>query len=429
MTQPFLTASRIDLFRECRVFPSLSWTADDSTAAQAGTDAHAQALRPGGLEPPFLAWFGDEPRYEVAMGWNGQRAVILGENTNRAYDLPDSEINPMWETTLRYFGQVLLKMDTLGLSESEKLALQTLEWEIEAGMRPIAPTPLWLAGTADTLSVRNRVLSVADLKTGRGQVSGGLLPPAKSGQLRLLAYMLWQVMLDRTKDPTWTPERIRVAWFLHAEGGEPRVEDTEIDPADLQRWSLSLMANARIARDNPPPARPGEHCRYCPAFDACPAQGGAIRRLSELPMVNDAEVVTAHTAIQHAEKQIDRAKLAVRNYLSRRQDQIRAGVAQEVEVSAGKILNLTSNTRRGIDGPAALASGLIPPEAAEVSVTLDSIRSWLAKSPQYLSSLRHLANGENDRMATADDVMATLEKIGVVTQSRTSAFPQIVRKK
>lgn len=352
---PFLTASRLDLFAECAASAVLPRTEEYSEAAARGTETHADLLVSGRLPAIYQEWFGREPRFEVAMGWRpaDDAARKLGENLERSYDL-----------------------DSVG----------------------------WLAGTADALDVVGHTISVADLKTGHAQTRGSLGPPGSSRQLRFLAWLVWRCVA--AANPGWRPERIRVAWFMHqtqATGGVERwVEDAEIDPADLERWVDRLVHRAEAAQNLVPAARPGEWCRWCPCFDACPAQGDAIRRLAELPdgPLSDDDAVTAFRALAAVERQVERARKALAVYVDR---------VGAVDMGNGKKLKMARSTLRRIDARIALASGIIPPAACEVSVTQASIAAALPDSD-------------------LDEIMSRLEDAGAITIASSAAYVKVTKK-
>ena len=191
MYPPFLTASSVDLFIACGGSATMAKTQTESAAASRGTEVHAEVLRTEALPRLFFDWFGRDPRYESAIGWLPEtgEALHLGDNINRAYDFP---------------------------------------------------SPNWLSGTSDASSVVSGVLSIADLKTGFHQVRGSLGSPKRSGQLRLLARILLQLVRARRRDPEWLPDRVRLAWLMRPEEGDPFIEDGEIDPVELVDWGDRL---------------------------------------------------------------------------------------------------------------------------------------------------------------------------------------------
>lgn len=367
MYAPFLTASRVELFARCPASAVLPRVEEESAAAARGTEIHARTLVAGKLPLVFLDWFGREPRYEVALAWHPQtgEAKLLGENLQRSYELD---------------------------------------------------APGWLTGTADALTIQNGVVSVADLKTGHSQTRGSLGPPEESYQLRTLAWLAWKVAEEKKTPPScveclgkgimphptddrgepmvtcwvcegrsadpWRPKRVRLAWFMQPDDGrEPWIEDAEVAPDELEAWARKLAQRVEAAQAVVPAARPGEWCRFCPSFDACPAQGDALRRLADVdtPIADDEVAAATYRALHDAERQVERAKTALALYVERR---------GEVPMGGGKSLRLTRSTVRRIDGAQALARGLVPPSAADVSVTQASLQRAGLDPDEALDRLR-----------------------------------------
>jgi len=239
MFPAIVTSSGVDAFDACIgtvVLPRVR--GERSAAVDAGTGEHAERLRLGGLPDKVLAWFGGkEPAYEVAMAADtaldaagGRASASLGRYLDRGY--------------------------------------------------PLFPTPTWLAGTADMVRVDGDVVSVADLKTGRGQSRGALPPPEEAGQLLSLAWLT--SVLAAARRPGWRPRRVRLAWWYTSERPDD-VEDSEIEADRLFVWADRFCARVAQARAfGALQLQRGPQCQGCAAFDACPAQGGAIRRVAEL---------------------------------------------------------------------------------------------------------------------------------------------------
>lgn len=339
MYAPFLTASRVELFARCPASAVLPRVEEESAAAARGTEIHTQTLVAGKLPRIFIDWFGREPRYEVALAWHPQtgEAKLLGENLQRGYELD---------------------------------------------------APGWLTGTADALTIQNGVVSVADLKTGHSQTRGSLGPPKDSYQLRTLAWLAWKMVEASqsvsllNEEALWHPKRVRLAWFMQPDDGrEPWIEDTEVAPDELEAWARKLARRVEAAQAVVPAAQPGEWCRFCPSFDACPAQGDALRRLADVdtPIADDEVAAATYRALHDAERQVERAKTALALYVERR---------GEVPMGGGKSLRLTRSTVRRIDGAQALARGLVPPSAADVSVTQASLQRAGLDPDEALDRLR-----------------------------------------
>lgn len=267
--RPFVTSSGVDRFMLCCGSATLPTIYDEhSAAANAGTAEHLVRLQPGMLPPRVLAWFGGvEPIYEVAMATDmsldGNEVRYLGNNIERGYGT--------------------------------------------------YPSGSWLAGTGDLNSIVGDVVSAGDLKTGKGQSRGSLPPPEQSGQLLSNAYMM--IRLRQLRDAAWRPGRIRLMWWMTADRDDDLV-DAEVTYNYLMGWQQSLRRAIHAAHaQNSPRLHRGAHCGMCPAFDACPAQGGAIRRVrgfAEGAALTPSELVQAHLDCQAAEKQVDAAKRSLR---------------------------------------------------------------------------------------------------------------------
>lgn len=285
---PFLTASGIDRFDACNGSALLARVRQESRAATAGTSRHDELLRPGALPAKALAWFGGrDPMYEAAFAVDaeGAASLFLGQYIARAYAVPG---------------------------------------------------PAWIAGTADAVQVIGDVLSVGDLKTGWGQAHGSLPPPEDAGQLLGLAWMAWHVRAARAlRDAAaaaapaglqswianrgdgeirgWRPARIRLAWFVDHDG-KSEVEDAEVHPDDLQRWGVDLARAVVVARNSVPSLARGPYCTHCDRFDACPAQGDAIRRLASIPRgdepLSPEQLASAYRDLEDAERVCAEARAA-----------------------------------------------------------------------------------------------------------------------
>lgn len=158
----------------------------------------------------------------------------------------------------------------------------TLECELSLAYNPFAGTARILgsnirrnyidvseqeiAGTADLVitSPDGRV-TVIDYKTGRNPVY-----VSNSGQPRLLA-----LALARAR----ALSQLSIAIIQIDGAGGYRRDELRLDADDLDRIANSVRVTftnvmnmrALVARGQTPDVRVGEHCAYCPAFRACPA--------------------------------------------------------------------------------------------------------------------------------------------------------------
>lgn len=323
----FITASGIDRFLACPASALLTWTMrKTSQAALQGTLEHEARLQDGKLPPRVLAWFGGQPRYEVALAADlavdhtqaSLTARFLGENIGRNY--------------------------------------------------PRFPGDRWLAGASDTLLSTEDTLSIGDLKTGRGQAAGSLPRPRDSGQLLGLAYMAGLVRMRKGALPP--PRRIRLMFWLTADHEEDIIDD-EVTWDYIVSWSSRLCVKAMTATATR--LSPGAYCGHCSSFDSCPAQGGALRRLADATgrlcsaeALGPAELGAAWRDLEAAERICATAKAAL---LAR----VEAGAVAAVD--DGHALKLirgsTSRVRADI---AAEVLGDRFYEAATVTVSQEAIK-------------------------------------------------------
>lgn len=343
---PFITSSGIDRFLRCTGSASLpKVTNERSPFAVAGVEEHAVRLQREQLPRKVLDWFGGvDPDYEVAF----------------AVDILDDTTPPLC------LGQY-----------------------IERGYPPL-PGPRWLCGTADMVQVvdggaysgsgisscNDGVVSVADLKTGRGQARGALPHPAESGQLLSLAWMA--IRLRQHWQPGWTPSRIRLAfWLTHDRPDD--IDDAEIDYPTLQRWVANFRAEvARTQHHGSLRLSRGPQCTNCGSFDACPAQGGAIRRVAELSgrivggdadELSDGDIATAMLDLEAAERACETARAAIKRRVEDR---------GEVAVDATHRLKLIRGTDTRIDiGVAADVLGDNFARCATISLSQAGLRRGL----------------------------------------------------
>ena len=334
---PFITASGVDAFLACPASAVLPRThRERGAAAQAGTDEHAIRLLTGKLPPKILAWFGGrDPIFEAAL------AVDCGDEADGINSLPAA----------KFLGQYMDRGYAM-------------------------PGPLWWAGSADMLSIIDDVVSVADLKTGQGQARGSLLAPNKSGQLLSLAWgaIVLRQLRARAEGGTWTPSRIRLAWWLTADA-EDDIIDAEISYDDLMTWAMRLCRKVRTATAKH--MYRGPQCVGCGAFDACPAQGGAIRRLLDLgsdgaraiDMLTDDQIGEAFVNLEAAERACEVARSAL---LRRVEDR------GEVAVGAEHKLKLIRGSDTKIDlAVAAEVLGDLFPACVTASVSQAGLKRGL----------------------------------------------------
>lgn len=361
---PFVTSSGVDRFLACTGSAHLTKVAEDaSKAAMQGVDDHAVKLQPGQLPQKVLDWFGGrDPLYEVAMAADceSDAAVFVGQYVERAY--------------------------------------------------PSFPTARWLAGSGDMIQIEGDVLSVGDLKTGRGQSRGALSPPSEAGQLLSLAWMATR--LRQAKVPTWRPRRVRLMWWLTAERPDD-VDDAEITYEQLMNWAARFCDE--VKRSSKDRLHRGPQCANCPAFDACPAQGGAIRRMlavseklarhsvNDVSNWTDEEISTAYQILEEAERACETTRAALKRRVEDRGD-VLVGDKHRLKLIRGSTTQISSAVAADVLGEDLFA------QCATITVSQASLMRGL------------------DNMAEVADVMARIkERGGLVTASK-SPYLKVVKR-
>lgn len=175
-------------------------------------------------------------------------------------------------------------------------------------------------GAADVAAIdpENRRGLIVDYKTGEGFVEH----PRDNAQISGLAFLL-----ARTANLDEVDARI----IRLPPGEEPIVMRHVFDQAALFevvertiRAGLARVAEARgaVAMGLPPQVFQGEHCRYCPAFTACPAKTALVKALAASPEAIEAEVRAlltpentgvAYIKLRAIEDLVGRLKSAVRD--------------------------------------------------------------------------------------------------------------------
>ncbi len=379
--EPYLSASAIDRYLACSGSAHLARVRSESAAAQAGTDQHEQRLRPGWFPDNLVKWFGAMPKFEEAYG------VDSDAHTNLQTDFHGNPF-PSPPSTL-FFGAY-------------------------TGRNYPCPGPGWIVGSADARHCTSTTISVGDLKTGRAQLGGSLGKPEHSGQLRTLAYLL--LRYGQSVKPDWSPQRIRLAWFLD-NGSEVAIDDAEITVDDLRQWGDDLLSKARRTRGaTVPTLSPSSHCDYCPCFDACPVMGGSIRRLLEIaadaPLSSD-RLIGAFTLVQRAKREAESVQRAISSMLAQHGEAI----------GETHVLRLTSRKARAIDPEKGLAA-LTEAIAAQGVVDAHTVaRRCLSQTMTGESIKRGLETDD------AEPIMKLLADAGAITERQSVAFPSLVKRR
>lgn len=236
-----------------------------------------------------------------------------------------------------------------------------------------------LYGTADLvgLDADGETVVVYDYKSGWGRQDAA----ADHWQLRGLA-LAAALAYGRT--------HARVGIIRVPETGRPSFDVDELDAFDLDTIEVDLcavldqVAEARdaIQAGRTPEVTTGRHCRYCPAFHACPAQVGLIRAAASDPDALDQEIAALLTADNAAAayRRISEVKMV----LDKVTKQIET-LAEQAPIPLGgtRMLGIVERKREKISGDVALPvlrehyGADVADAAVEVSITKTRLRDAL----------------------------------------------------
>lgn len=199
-------------------------------------------------------------------------------------------------------------------------------------------TPYEFVGTADLVSVADDAVIVPDWKMGHAW----LPRPLESWQLRFLALAAARA---------YGKERALVG-FIRVWDSEPKWFFEEMDAFELEVTASELVGLvARIEKNDEPP-KPGAWCRYCPAFQDCPAQTSLIRQMASSPAAVAEEIrglLTPETAaiayqrlhmVKEAIKAVDKALYAY-------------ATEHPISLPDGRVFGPTTTTKKVISGDVA----------------------------------------------------------------------------
>lgn len=126
-------------------------------------------------------------------------------------------------------------------------------------------------GTADTVIIGDDVLTIIDLKYGKG------VPVSAQGNSQLRLYALGAV---EAYGWLYEPKEVRMVIF------QPRLDSISEDRmavADLLAWGREYVTpRAKAAAAGAGEFMPGDHCRWCKARTQCRARAEAYKKLAAL---------------------------------------------------------------------------------------------------------------------------------------------------
>jgi len=164
----------------------------------------------------------------------------------------------------------------------------------------------WICGTADAVAlVEEDAVYVGDYKSGhRPPRAAELLALAFYGVCAARAYGRSRAILEVLRiadDGTTWPDRIEL----------DALELAEVETRIRRALEAVAAADGRTVR-------PGEHCRYCPAFRACPNTLAIARELTisdgHLPELNEQTAPAAFVRVRQIEKVLQVVKKELAEY-------------------------------------------------------------------------------------------------------------------
>jgi RecB family exonuclease len=128
--------------------------------------------------------------------------------------------------------------------------------------------PTEIPGTADAVGIDGDTVIVEDFKTGFGDLS-----PVED-DLQLAGYAIAATL-------AYGKSRARVS-FIRIRDGNPKHESAELDEIDLSIRAAAIKARMKeiSARGLEQEPHEGPWCKWCPAYDACPAKQQLARALA-----------------------------------------------------------------------------------------------------------------------------------------------------
>jgi hypothetical protein len=176
-------------------------------------------------------------------------------------------------------------------------------------------SPWEIAGTVDWVGVSGSMVVVVDFKSGFGEVTAA----PRNAQLRIGA-------LASARAYGCTSARVAIAKvrdnFVWWDWAEFDALDLDAIAAEVRAMTEAVdIENKRVAGGQSPNTVQGLHCRYCPAFTACPAKMNLVlavvhdaQRGAELPTLSEANFPAVLDRLEAAEAALKRVRETVEEY-------------------------------------------------------------------------------------------------------------------
>ena len=378
MSEPITTASALERNAKCLLSALLPKVLRESADATAGTAKHA-----------YLADALDSGAPEQAL------ERVPAEYRDECASLDLSQLPAGYPGTCA--AEVAFAFDV------ETGAGRELGRGLGRDYQGLADTEI--PSTADVVALEGSdAVAIYDYKTGWGRQPRA----AESWQLRFLALAACRA---------YGRSRASVAIIRVGEDGAyyDRAEFDECDLLVTEGDVSELFVDIEIALKNPAsiasvPAVPGDHCKYCPGFEHCPAQAALIRAASGAPAELGVEgiVLTPETAaaawrrIKDVERVLDATKTAIQAYAQ----------LAPIPLGDGYELGAVQQSRERVDGVRAHRV-LVERYGEDIA---GSAVEWKSSKAAIERALRPLVTKERKISALKEEALEALRAAGAVEE-------------
>jgi hypothetical protein len=347
MTNPTLTASRIELASKCPGSQAHEHVATTSEAAERGTQIHEY----------IAALVQDE---ECPLPPDHQAASIC-----RGLDRQELVEAARLDASGDLYTEIGLYLSPTSITgvPGEAGVLEG-DYHRDYSGAPEGSIP----GTADVVAVEDVRVVVSDWKTGSGEVPH----PADNYQLRFLG--LAAARAFERDEAVIQVGRIATDGSVELRSATLEAVDLEATDKELAR----IIRRVQQARAGEPVYWEGSHCKHCPALPSCPAISGSAQAILEGPPeeLTPKKAAELWSQLQAVEAAAKHTRQALQEFV----------YARPVPTSEGKQLKVVETRRENIDSSKAFAilREHLPDDALSevISVTKTSLSSGLSKEAQ-----------------------------------------------
>jgi hypothetical protein len=262
-----------------------------------------------------------------------------------------------------------------------------------------SPAEMFLS--IDTSAVVDGVAFAGDWKSGRSYIE----PAFSNWQLRVAVLVVCREAGVQAG---------RGAIIRLREGGEPYLDFADFDETDLAMFAAELRELYRRLED-PKKVVPvmGDHCKYCPCFEACPAQGRLIAKLATAPEEVAADAIADLTP-ETAWRAYERLK-AVEAVTKRVREALYAYASQApIPLGDGLVFGMQETEREELDALTvrAVIATLHGPEVAEKACDFDTSKAAIERALRVVVEARKKAGTKTTLKALKDEAFQAIREAG-----------------